>query len=88
MSYSMILTVIIAVLAVSVPLLTIYAFRKGYELGVKDWNTHNPDEPKQEPTRKQAHFPSAPDTEVQKLRKIMENIENYDGTGANQKEID
>ena len=88
MSYNMILTILIAVLAVSVPLLTIHAFRKGYELGVKDWNTNNPDEIKQEPTKKQAHLPSAPDIEVQRLRKIMENIENYDGTGANQKEID
>lgn len=87
MLFEQILIAAVLVLAVIAPLMAIYSFKKGYELGVKDWNSRNPDEIKEEPTKKQVHFPSEPDKELQRYRKILENIENYDGTAANQKEI-
>lgn len=75
------------ILALIVPIAAIIAFKKGYELGVKDWNRVNPDEPKSLPPRKPKKTTSASDKELKKLETLMENIENYDGTDANQKEV-
>lgn len=87
MSFDAYLIGIITFLVLFVPFISVYCFMRGYSLGVKDWNSHNPDEPKAEPATKQKHFPSAPDQNLQRYADILENIENYDGTGANQKEI-
>ena len=87
MSFNEALTIIAIIMPLLVPVASFIAFYKGYSLGVKDWNRRNPDEIKAEPIKKKTHFPTAPDKDLQKYRKILENIENYDGTAANQKEI-
>ena len=87
MSFSSILIISVIFLAFLVPVTAIFSFYKGYALGIKDWNTHNPEEIKAEPTKKRAHMATATDKELQNVKILLENIENYDGTGANQKEI-
>ena len=87
MSYEPIYIAAILILAILLPIFTIFAFKKGYELGVRDWNRINPDEPKSLPPRKPKKTSSVSDKELKKLETLMENIENYDGTDANQKEI-
>jgi hypothetical protein len=74
-------------MALIVPIFAYIAFKKGYELGVRDWNRTHPDEPKSLPPQKPKKTTSASDNELKKLRTIMENIENYDGTDAHQKEV-
>ena len=87
MSYSVIFVVATLILAIATPIIGIFAFKKGYELGVRDWNRSNPDEPKSLPPKKPRKTTSASDSELKRLRTIMENIENYDGTDAHQKEV-
>lgn len=87
MSFETVFVITTLILAFFMPILTIIAFKKGYELGVRDWNRTNPDEPKSLPPRKPKKNSSVSDKELKKLETLMENIENYDGTDANQKEI-
>lgn len=75
------------ILAILIPVFSYSSFKRGYELGVKDWNTVHPDEPKTVEMRKPAKMSSASNDELRKYETILENIENYDGTDANQKEI-
>ena len=87
MSYSLIPMIIVAILAIFTPFIAYLAFKKGYELGVKDWNIARPEQPKVMPERK-AKVPSAiSDKELKKYEDLLANIENYDGTSAHQKEI-
>lgn len=87
MSFNEVLMIVVIIVPLLIPVASFIAFYKGYSLGVKDWNRRNPDALKSEPIKKQPHFPTATDKELQKYRDILENIENYDGTAANQKEI-
>lgn len=87
MSYSIGLLIIICAMSVLVPVIGIVAFKKGYELGVKDFNASHDDTQKSllEPRKKYKSV--SPDPELEKYRIILDNIENYDGTDAHQKEI-
>ena len=69
------------------PLITVYCFMRGYALGVKDFNKAHPDEPKTDPERKAKPVSHASDKKLNEMWTLLDNIENYDGTDANQKEI-
>lgn len=87
MSYNIFVAIILG-LGFIIPVLSTYMFRRGYDLGIKDYNLAHPDTPKHELAAK----PSAPTPEVpaeiKRYQTLLDNIENYDGTGAHQKEID
>lgn len=87
MSFDGYLIGIIVILVILTPLMSIYGFTKGYSLGVKDWNSHNPDERKDDPARKPKMPSYATDKKLEEMKILLDNIENYDGTDANQKEI-
>lgn len=86
MSFSIALMIAVCTMSALVPIIGLIAFRKGYELGVKDFNSAHDDIQKNVPVEGKQKLP-APDPELQRLHQILENIENYDGTSANQKEI-
>lgn len=56
-------------------------------MGVKDYNMNHADSKKAMPTRKAKVADVKANKELEKLATILENIENYDGTEAHQKEI-
>lgn len=87
MSYSIALLIIICIMSALVPVTGMIAFKKGYELGVKDYNASHDDTQKSIPEEKKTHKAPSPDPELERYRMILENIENYDGTDAHQKEI-
>lgn len=87
MSYSIALMIIVCAMSVLVPIIGIVAFRKGYELGVRDFNASHDDIQKGLPETPKKHKIPSPDPDLEKYRIILENIENYDGTDAHQKEI-
>ena len=87
MSFNAYLVGVVTFLALLVPFLSVYSFIRGYSLGVKDYNAEHPDEPKTDPERRAKAVPSATDEKLKMYTNLLENIENYDGTDANQKEI-
>lgn len=87
MSYSIGLLIIICAMSVLVLVIGIVAFKKGYELGVKDFNASHDDTQKSLSEPRKKYKSVSPDPELEKYRIILDNIENYDGTDAHQKEI-
>ena len=87
MSYELIIIILAAICLICTPVIGIYMFQKGYHMGVKDWNTLHPDQPKTLPDRKPRIASSETDKELKKYATLFENIENYDGTDAHQQEI-
>lgn len=87
MSYDLILVITLIVVTVGMSILTMIAFRHGYELGVKDYNRKNPEEPKTLPAKRVKKVESWQDRQAAHYATLLENIENYDGTDAHQKEI-
>ena len=86
MLYS-ILPITMTILTLFMPIFAYFAFKKGYELGIKDWNITHPEQPKAMPERKPKSVSAVTSKELKKYEDILENIENYDGTDAHQKEI-
>lgn len=87
MLFNYILTGIIVGEALLTVLCSFIAFRKGYELGAKDFNINHSDVKKVVPTRKAKLADRKANKELEKYEALLENIENYDGTEAHQKEI-
>ena len=87
MSFNAYLVGVITFLTISYPFICLYAFMRGYALGVKDHNTAHPDTPKADIPRPAKHIPTATDKNLKMYETLLENIENYDGTDAHQKEI-
>lgn len=79
MLYSLLVAVIL--LAAGYPLVGYFCFVKGYNLGAKE--VHKP----QIKTPILPRRPPKESAEVVRLNKIMENINNYDGTGIGQEEV-
>lgn len=87
MSFNVILLVTVAALAALVPFVGCYMFERGYNMGVREYNsTHKDDQKSFFEDRKPASAPK-PDAKMQMYADILENIDNYDGTAAGQKDI-
>lgn len=87
MLYDALLFGLVMFLTILMPFISVYCFMRGYAMGVKDWNITRPDEPKKDPTKKAKTINHATDEKLKMYANLLDNIENYDGTGANQKEI-
>lgn len=87
MSFDAYLIGIIVFMALCIPTVGVFCFMRGYSLGIKDFNTAHPDEPKTDPERKAKPVSHATDKKLNEMLNLLDNIENYDGTDANQKEI-
>lgn len=87
MSFNSILVLALIIMAGMTPVICVFAFEKGYKLGVKDFNRAHPDEPKAEIHERKAKKPAVKDEKLQMYSQILENIDNYDGTTANQKDV-
>ena len=87
MAFNAYLIGIITFLTLLVPFIGIYGFIRGYALGAKDFNASHDDIQKGLPETQKKHKVPSPDPDLEKYRIILENIENYDGTDAHQKEI-
>ena len=77
----------ILILAVLTPILSVFCFIKGYNIGAKE--TRKPEIKIETPIQKSAKIKE--DKEAAKKRKyyntLIENIENHDGFGVGQKEL-
>lgn len=73
-------------MAIATPGLVVLSFIKGYSTGVKDYNKSHPGEEKIEPARKPKAVPEYSEDQ-QRLKTLLENIDNYDGTSAHQQEL-
>lgn len=77
----------IMILAVLTPILSVFCFIKGYNIGAKE--TRKPEIKIETPIQKISKIKE--DKEAAKKRKyyntLIENIENYDGFGVGQKEL-
>ena len=87
MLYNAFLVGIATLMALLIPFVGVYCFMRGYSMGVKDYNTAHSDEPKADPERKAKPVSHASDKRLNEMLNLLDNIENYDGTDANQKEI-
>ena len=78
------------ILTLATPIAVIIAFKHGYMLGVKDYNITHKEAPKEMPRRRPRRPQGNSDVDkvLDKYTTILDNIENYDGTSAHQKEID
>lgn len=74
-------------LALASPIVAVFLFFQGYKLGVKDFNRAHSETPKALPKRRPRR-PQGENKRREQLETILDNIENYDGTSAHQKEID
>lgn len=78
---------LIAIMAMAIPVIGIIAFRHGYSLGVKDYNHEHRDAPKADIAPKMPKQPKV-DKKLKMYSQILENIDNYDGTSAHQKDVE
>lgn len=78
----------LVVFALATPILGAFLFKQGYYLGVKDYNASHKETKKTVPVKRNKKVIAQEDAQMQKMRDLLENIENYDGTSAKQKEID
>ena len=81
------LTAALIIMALVTPIIAIAMFKRGYAMGVRDYNVKHRDEPKTLPKKKNRKAQKAADDNAERLYSLLENIENYDGTSAKQKEI-
>lgn len=88
MSFNLILIVAVMFLAVLIPIVGCFMFERGYKLGVSDYNTAHRDEPKAEIEGKKEVKVPKEDKKLKMYEQLLENIENYDGTTAGQKDIE
>lgn len=77
----------ILILAVLTPILSVFCFIKGYNIGARE--THKPEikieTPKQKIERAKENKKAAENRK--RLNTLLENIENYDGSSKGQKEF-
>ena len=85
MLFDSILVGIIFLFSLSTPVAVCLAFKKGYALGVKDYNISH-DIKKNEPKHVQKKM-AKDNADIRRMRVLLDNIDNYDGTSAHQQEL-
>lgn len=88
MSFESVLLVAVLALAALMPIVGVYLFERGYSLGIRDYNNAHRDEMKSSIEKNKPVSVPKQDKRLQELETLMENIENYDGTTAGQKDIE
>lgn len=77
---------IIFLLSIGTPICVCKAFKDGYNFGVKDYNRAHRGEEKSIPTAVPKNIP-ADNKDLENMRILLDNIDNYDGSSAHQQEL-
>ncbi len=88
MLFDVVLIAAVTALAVLASIIGNVMFVKGYNLGVREYNSQHQDEPKEIIAEKKPAVQPKQDKKLQMYSDILDNIENYNGTSENQKDIE
>lgn len=86
MLYNLIMVVLVAVMAIFSFFAGAKVFHDGFTLGKEQKCEENTPKPAPKKQKKSANKPK-PNPEIEKMNRILANIEKYDGTSAGQEDI-
>ena len=88
MLFDVVLIAAVTALAVLASIIGNVMFVKAYTLGVREYNSQHQDEPKEIIAEKKPAVQPKQDKKLLMYSDILDNIENYNGTSENQKDIE